>query len=319
MSWSAIAEALQSRLNLLFPSARAHTRILNVKQSPEEKEWCAAYVDQSDGTVNCWQITRIGRKTVTSDSSTAVRLQHEIELHHHRSVVDCQESELIFHGEIDSVLADLQAGDRTLGGSCISLSTPSSEGIGHAMLAEAAMCHYAVIKVTAEESGTAGTSETVTAAPSEFWRGVGDALITWLGPQLTSLGMVSVAWDQGTSKAPTTPIDPRTECPRLRLRFDTNDIELSPSDSQRDIVQGSLWLQIRQAIGDDHHKRLVATAGLIAEKFIRQQRPDGLQSVGVEYMQLTRVNYSDPVEHPLEDPSLRVSVAEIQFEIRARR
>lgn len=319
MSWTAIAEALQSRLSLLFPTARVHTRILNVKQSPEEKEWCAAYVDQSDGTVNCWQITRTGRKTVTSDSSNAVRLQHEIELHHHRSVVDCQESELIFHGEVDAVLADLQTGDRTIGGACISLSNPSSEGIGHAMLAEAALCHYAVIKITAEESGTSGTSETVTAAPSEFWRNVGDALVAWLSPQLSSLGLVSVAWDQGTSKAPTNPIDPRTECPRLRLRFDTNDIELFPNQGQVETVSGSLWLQVRQAIGDDHHKRLVATAGLIAEKFLRQQRPSGLESVGVEFMHLVRVNYADPVEHPLEDPSLRVSVAEIQFEIRARR
>lgn len=319
MGWSAIVEAIAARISAICPTATVNNRIRNIKSSLDTKDWGEAYKDWADSTVNCWQITRVGRREINTDDSSKKRTQHEIEIWHHRSVVDCSESEQLFQLELDQVVDDFSNGDRTLGGACVSLGTPAAEQIGHAMLAESVLCHSGSLKFTAEESVSAGTAETVVAIPSEFWRTIGDALIVWISPQLTSLALTAVKWDAGTTKAPPTPIDPRTECPRLLLRLADNDIELQPNHCQVETNSGALWLQLRQAKGDDHHKRLVAYAGTIAQKFLGEQRPAGLQSVGVEFMELTRVIYHDPVEHSLGDPTLRVSTAEIQFEIRARR
>ncbi|TXH55415.1 MAG: hypothetical protein E6Q97_08880 [Desulfurellales bacterium] len=325
MSWSAISEALSARISALYPASKVHTRIRYIREPAESPEFIEAY-SSADGTrrIDCWQITRTGGKRVLSEQGARYRVQHEAKIHHHRSVLDCdcESSEDDFQAEIDAVLTDLINGDRTLSDVCITLSDAEAQDIGHAMLAEQVLCHYGSISVTIEELEASPTSETLDLMMSGIWRPIGNALLAWLEPQLSGLlpALVSCDWDSGASKAPSMPLDPRTECPRVLLRYEPEiQVDLLTNKGEYDVGRGALWVQLRQPIGDSHHERLVAYADAVAAPFFGQQRPDGLQAVGVEFMQITSIVYHDPLEHPLGEAALRVSTAEIQFEIKVRR
>lgn len=156
---------------------------------------------------------------------------------------------------------------------------------------------------------------------------IGDALIAWWAPQVSSLSLVRFDWSKQMNVQPAYPCNPRTQCPRVALRMfvheDTYADQLGCS-AYLFRYQVSLWLQLQQTVGDDHQELLVAALDTLKNPLLAVDYD--LSSLSVTGLVDLRVDQDIPVNtvvydelnHPLGDPSMRVSTGELNFTLIGR-
>lgn len=146
---------------------------------------------------------------------------------------------------------------------------------------------------------------------------VGDALITFLSSRLTSLGLVSFDWADHMRDQPVRPCNPRTECPRgflTLVQLAHNEAEQIGCSSARFVYQFSIWIQLRQTPGQEHQRLMVQALDLVATALL-QENFNLTNELGISELLNVKVEPADglpftELDHPLEDPQLRVSVGE---------
>lgn len=151
MSWASTAAALVSRIQAVVPMAKVHPYIRNTRFDANHEEFQAAYVS-CFGQVQVIQVTRSAlRQAKSIDDDGRWIEQHDVQLQLLTGLEDCRQSEIDFQATLESICSDLRTGDKSLGGVAHTLSDPQVSDIGHAMLAEQVLCHYAIIRLTIEE------------------------------------------------------------------------------------------------------------------------------------------------------------------------
>lgn len=149
MSWSGIRSALKSRLEAVSGIGKVHAYTRYIKDGCEYAAFQDVYV--SGGVLNYWGITRTARRTEkTADNDTSYRRIHDVEITVYYAVADGSASENTFQDLLETVCNNLETGDHTLGGACLTHSPPEARQIGHVMLADV-LCHSAIVALQIEE------------------------------------------------------------------------------------------------------------------------------------------------------------------------
>lgn len=153
---------------------------------------------------------------------------------------------------------------------------------------------------------------------------IGDALISWFSPRVSSLGLVTFTWHPHMRANPSYPHNPRTACPRAYLR--ANRVGHIPGKTigcttAEIIYQCSIWLQMRQTPGQAHQKLLIAGIDVFHTALIQSEwRFDGISVPSLQELtaQPAEGVVFDELDHPLGDPALRISSAEIAMTLTGR-
>lgn len=149
---------------------------------------------------------------------------------------------------------------------------------------------------------------------------IGNGIMTWMTPYLSSLSLVSFDWADQMRDDPVYPCNPRVDCPRAFLKL----IQSSPRQGETIgcanalfTLQLNLWVQLRQTPGQDHQELLIAAIEKVETAFL-QQEFDLTEVVGVNSIYRLVTDTVDTIpftelEHPLGDPQLRVSTSGTQI------
>lgn len=141
---------------------------------------------------------------------------------------------------------------------------------------------------------------------------IGDALVAHATANLGALSLVSIDWQKGMNAAPVYPVDPYADCPRLELRFYTEDVNAAVSGATETVLKFSWYLYLRQTPGEDHQELLRTAMEAIINLFFGNFNPTQLELAGSKFVRPAQTVIRDELRHPLvDDPSLRVSVGEI--------
>lgn len=156
---------------------------------------------------------------------------------------------------------------------------------------------------------------------------IGDALISWWSPQVSSLSLVSFDWAKQMNVQPAYPCNPRTACPRAFLRMFTHE------DTYADQLgcsaylfryQVSLWLQLQQTVTEDHQELLVTALDTLKNPLLAVDYDlSGLSVTGLVDLRVDQdipVNtvVHDELNHSSGRPGLRVSSGELNFTLIGR-
>lgn len=152
---------------------------------------------------------------------------------------------------------------------------------------------------------------------------VGDGIIAWWAPQVSSLSLVTFDWSKQIRNQPSYPCNPRTECPRVQLRLFTHEDTYGDTlgcDGTIFRYTVSLWLQLRQTPGEDHQELLLAALDTLKNPLLAVEYDLGDEIsvaglVDLKVIDSDSVNtvVYDELNHPFGDPALRVSTGEINF------
>ncbi|MCE7873322.1 hypothetical protein DYH09_23505 [bacterium CPR1] len=148
MSYDAIRDALKTRLEAVDDIGVVHSYQRWTAEAPNLPGFNTLF--KSDGRLNTWMISRVGelsRKAPGDDSRYAVR--HTLQVLAFYAIDDSAASEEVFQDLVSDVLADLRAGDRTLGGACLTHSAPEAT-LDYADFC-GVTCHRAEISLVVEE------------------------------------------------------------------------------------------------------------------------------------------------------------------------
>lgn len=155
-------------------------------------------------------------------------------------------------------------------------------------------------------------------------KALGDALLTFLSANLTSLGLVSCAWAQQMSPEPVYPANSRTDCPLIRLRHLTVDQPQGvPQNASLYDYTMSLYYYRRQTPGQAHQSLLIADLETIHNLFASVLwQPAGMVAVAGQsfyHVMPRQLVVHNELRHPLaDDPALRVSCGELVLTIRSK-
>lgn len=149
MSWATIRDALVTRLEAVSGTGRVHSFLRYLKEGPDQRPFTDAYVVR--GRLNYWAVTRTARRSVkTVGDDSYYRRHHDVEVNVFVALSDSDESEHVFQDLLDTVANNLETGDHTLGGVCLTHTPPEVRQIGHAMISDI-LCHSALLFLTVEE------------------------------------------------------------------------------------------------------------------------------------------------------------------------
>lgn len=151
------------------------------------------------------------------------------------------------------------------------------------------------------------------------WKEVGDQLLT-IWASAASAGSINLAWSRGMRAVPSYPCNPRTQCPRARLRVDTEGDSVSSvlgcANTVANFVYSyGLTVQLRQTPGQQHQTLLINALSrfrdaILAGGFTPELNVLGVRNVQIDVLTLTVL---DELDHPLGDPGLRVSTGELRI------
>lgn len=149
MSYSGIRSALATRIAAVSGGPGVvHSRIRWSNENPDSSAFQTLFV--SGGRINFAQITRKGRKVIRSVEDSRRRVQHEIEIVFVYGMEDADTTETLFQDMLEAVALNLETGDHTLGGACITHTEPEISDIGHEVRSDV-LCHAATMRITVEE------------------------------------------------------------------------------------------------------------------------------------------------------------------------
>jgi len=149
MSYQAIRDALATRLETVVGVGTVHTYERYLTEQAEVAAFQAAF--SKNGVLNTWMIERRAVSSRQSAAADAKRIRrHTLRLEGFYSLKDAAASKLTFQDLIDAVCDDLETGDRTLGGACLTHSLPSVDTIEETLFA-GVLCHRTEIQIIVEE------------------------------------------------------------------------------------------------------------------------------------------------------------------------
>lgn len=151
------------------------------------------------------------------------------------------------------------------------------------------------------------------------WKELGDALLTQWNTTATNAG-INLAWARGMRAQPSYPCNPRTDCPRARLRVSEEghlpSATLGCVNARAAFeYRYSLWVQLRQTPGQQHQTLLLAALAAFRDTLLQGGFAPDLGVSGINKLQVTTLIGAvfDELDHPLLDPALRVSTGEIRI------
>jgi len=146
---SALATRLTSALTAYDTTVHEYAR-LNFEMTGTD-EFANLYVDASN-RVNVVIIERMGFADMQVNEDSSVIRRHVVHLNFCFSHSDTNASENTFNTLLETAEADLQTGDRTLGGSCLTYSLPEINNIDFGKLGKRQDAyHVASIKINIDE------------------------------------------------------------------------------------------------------------------------------------------------------------------------
>lgn len=143
------------------------------------------------------------------------------------------------------------------------------------------------------------------------------ATVAWVGPQITSLSLVTHAIDRGMMAHPQYPANPVTDCPKLVLRIYKGDIVGRPNLGIDWDYAMSYWLYRRQTPGQNHQQLLLADLQTLENLFLGNFGPMAIRNAGADFIAPVQSVVHDELNHPLGEPRLRVSVGELVLGVKA--
>lgn len=156
------------------------------------------------------------------------------------------------------------------------------------------------------------------------WVEIGNAILNYWGPTATDTGY-SLGWARGMRANPSYPCNPRTECPRARLRAGemahTQPTTIGCKGQKANFAYSySLWVQRLQVPGQQHQTLLMADLQQFHDAFMAAGFEPILNVVGTESVLIDVLvgTVFDELDDPLGDPALRVSGGEIRITITGR-
>lgn len=153
---------------------------------------------------------------------------------------------------------------------------------------------------------------------------IGQALIGWFSSRVSSLNLVSFAWHPQMRSDPVYPSDPRTQCPRAYLRVTQAGYVPGRTLGCQEatlVCQCSIWIQFRQQAGQQHQRNMVAALDVFQTALLQAEwRFDGLAVEDLSELTATSSEFRvlNEMDHPFEDPALRVSSGELTLILEGR-
>lgn len=151
MSWVAIATKLAARIQAVCKDHATPARTHRFQR------WSNDHVDNPDfqqlfvaaERLSAWQLTRIKRSCIRAAEDSRRRIQHEARADYWLAISDADESEMLAQAMLDAVCDDLETGDRTLGGVCLTHTEP--EVTINAATVAGVLVHTGTLRLTIEE------------------------------------------------------------------------------------------------------------------------------------------------------------------------
>lgn len=153
MSYQAIRDALESRLQAISSVGVVHAWPRLVRETPQSSEFQGSLVES--GKLNVWMISRTGvRDRQAEDRDNRQIRVHEINIDVFWAWDDTgvkgTTSDTLFQNALEAVLDDIRTGDRTLGGAANTMSLGRVSTIEPVRYLST-LCHHAVIQLEVEE------------------------------------------------------------------------------------------------------------------------------------------------------------------------
>lgn len=153
MSWATIRTALKTRLESISSVGTVNEYEKFLTDNPESAAFLSAFVE--GGKLNTWWIGRSRREAsnlVGSDSK--VSRQYSVSIFGVFVFSGDGSSATAFDAVVDAICDNLEAGDRTLGGACLSHSLPEADSFRIAEYQEQVIVHAVRIGFKIKEIAT---------------------------------------------------------------------------------------------------------------------------------------------------------------------
>lgn len=149
MSWSAIRTALKTRLEAVSGIGIVHPFRRYVKGNETSPDFQTLFF--SGGKLHAWQFYRTARRPQYSGSDDSRRVvHHDVVVEALLALCDSTTSEHTLQDLLDSVAANLETGDHTLGGACKTHSLLTVATIDHVAFFNTT-CNHARATITFED------------------------------------------------------------------------------------------------------------------------------------------------------------------------
>lgn len=145
------------------------------------------------------------------------------------------------------------------------------------------------------------------------------AVVAWVNPQVTSLGLVSHRVDRSMAPHPQTPANVFTDCPKLVLRLYRGNLLGRPNRGVDFDWALSYWYYRRQVPGQAHQELLVPDVLLVEGLFLGNFGPELILAAGADYIAPVQTVWHDERNHKSREPRLRASCAEILLGVKAHK
>lgn len=330
MAWIDIARAFANRLKMVPNCGVVHDYIAETDEAPNTVKWNAMYV--SGGQVRFWTISRVPTAVqwkLSEDDDKVYIGRGIVEIHGHVSYMPGGRSEHQAAELFDKVVEAFRDGDRTLGGAINTHSLPEVLEVDPVVNFEGVTCHQLVLRINYELIKVAAVTEedldepTVDTGQSIQISKIAQYLVDYVAPRV-AITNVRVSRHTRRDLSDVYPANPRADLDRITFCVEndgTGPTAAQAGHTSEFTIQGSLWVQMRQTPGQDHHKRLSNMVDTINSCFLGHFQPASLANIVglVVYTSVPAItNLYPDQQHDFEDPAMRISVARIQMQIQGR-
>lgn len=125
MSYQSIRTALKTRLEAITEIGYVYDRYKFTLAATQSETYKSLFVDD-DNRVNFVIISRDRGGDEQPDEDNLRIRRHTMKIMYYYSLAENDSTEHTFHDNVDLILADLESGDRTLGGACYTISLPQA-------------------------------------------------------------------------------------------------------------------------------------------------------------------------------------------------
>ena len=322
MSWNLIAAALAARvLNAAGAGvANSWPYLRFSKTPPNSAAWEAIFCDGSK-RINCWQVTRDKRTSEPLKGENSWYIIHQVKLIGMLGLWDPAATDIVFEPMVEAICEDLRTGDRTLGGKCQSYAEPiATTGLG-TMNELVDKFHLAQIQfeIVEEVAGPVIIPSEVEYPPNgpDYQGQIAQAIIAYTNANLTNqtgLTLVTHEIDTSTEPHPRYPANPTGALNKLVLRPYTGDLKPRPNEAGDWFIRMSYWYYRLQGEGDVNGQLVLADITQIESIFASGNVTPVIEA-GASYIAPLKTVIHNELNHRTKNPALRVSVAEMLFDI----
>ena len=336
--WSDIQTALKARLEAVSGMGKVYDHIVESDEAPGSTAWNAMFTGPNN-KANFWMFTKNAttpQMALSLDSDKVYTKRSSCELQGFYAY-DPNTSEGPALTLFESVMENLALGDRTFGGKCHTHQIPQVQEQDAFINYNGVTCHAVRLLMPIEEL-IVNPSVTDTNPPEDpidaqavVMDEISNALVAFVRPYVVGTVVPTDANFYVARAAAITnredlvyPANPRVDLPRIRLRVE--NCTISAAATQAGTVsdfqfQGSFWLQQRQTPGQNHQRLLMQGLKRISAPFLGRFQP--AQILNIPHLQAwttvpATTNVYDDLRHEWDDPTLRVSVGQVQVLLTGR-